>query len=127
MFGLPIINISQKEDPISYVCPVIKILLNNQKDTFFLGELKELKYMNAYHHYISTKEVLEMLFLKFLFSGPPRLGKTTALRRLMGEIVDLMSAGEADQIHPSTQAVELGSDMIVKTVSSGTAVVTKAE
>ena len=68
-----------------------------------------------------------MLFLKFLFSGPPRLGKTTALRRLIGEIADLMSAGEADRVHASTGAVESGSDVIVKSVSSSTAVVTKAE
>ena len=45
----------------------------------------------------------------------------------MGEIADLMSAGEADRIHASTGAVESGSDMIVKSVSSSTAVVTKAE
>jgi len=83
--------------------------------------------MKAYRHYISTKEVLEMLFLKFLFSGPPRLGKTTARRRLMGEIVDLISAGEANLVHPSTRAVESGSDMIVTTVSSTTAIVTEAE
>ena len=68
-----------------------------------------------------------MIFLKFLFSGPPRLGKTTALRRLVGEIADLMSAGEADRVHASTGAVESGSNMIVKCVSSSTAVVTKAE
>ena len=68
-----------------------------------------------------------MLFLKFLFSGPPRLSKTTALRRLMGEIADLMSAGEADRDHANMGAVELGSSMIVKHVSSSTAVVTKAE
>ena len=68
-----------------------------------------------------------MLFLKFLFSGPPRVGKTTTLRRLMGEIADLMSAGEADRVHASTGAVESGSSMIVKRVSSSTAVVTKAE
>ena len=68
-----------------------------------------------------------MLFLKILFSGPPRFGKTTALRRLKGEIADLLSAGEADRVHASTGAVESGSDMIVKSVSSTTAVVTKAE
>ena len=86
-----------------------------------------MKYRNAYRHFISTNKSLEMLFLKFLFSGPPRIGKTTALRRLMGEIVDLISAGEANRIHPSTGAVESGSDMIVKNVSSSTALVTKAE
>ena len=83
--------------------------------------------MNAYHHFISTKAVLEMLFLKILFSGPPRLGKSTSLRRLMGKIIDLLSAGEADRVHPSTGAVEVKPDMIVKTVSSSTALVTEAE
>ena len=86
-----------------------------------------MKYRNAYRHFISTKKTLEMLFLKFLFSGPPRLGKTTARRRLIGEIVDLISAGEAKKVHPSTGAVESGSNMIVKSVSSGTAVLTKAK
>ena len=94
---------------------------------YVLYSLDELKYRNAYRHFISTKKTLEMLFLKFLFSGPPRLGKSTACRRLMGEIVDLMSAGEADRIYPSTGAIESGSDVIVKSVSSTTAVVTKAE
>ena len=83
--------------------------------------------MDAYHHFVSTKAVLEMLFLKILFSGPPRLGKSTSLRRLMGEIIDLLSAGEAERVHPSTGAVEVKPDMIVKTVSSSTAVVTEAE
>ena len=68
-----------------------------------------------------------MLSLKVLFSGPPRQGKTSARRRLEGEIVDLMSAGEADQIQPSTGAVESGSGMIVKSISSSTAVVSDAE
>ena len=83
--------------------------------------------MDAYRQFINTKKVLEMLFLKILFSGPPRLGKSTSLRRLMGEIVDLLSAGEANRVHPSTGAVEVKPDMIVKIVSSSTAVVTEAE
>ena len=83
--------------------------------------------MDAYHHFVSTKDVLEMLFLKILFSGPPRLGKSTSLRRLMGEIIDLFSAGEAHWVHPSTGAVESKPNMIMKTVSSSTAVVTEAE
>ena len=71
--------------------------------------------------------MLELLFLKVLFSGPPRQGKTSARRRLEGEIVDLMSAGEADLVQPSTGAVESGSGMIVQSVSSSTAVVTEAK
>ena len=68
-----------------------------------------------------------MRFLKFLFSGPPRLGKTTALRRLMGEIIDLLSAGEAKLVHSSTGAVESKRDMIVRTLSITTALVADAE
>ena len=71
--------------------------------------------------------MLELLFLKILFSGPPRQGKTSARRRLEGEIVDLMSAGGGDLVQPSTGAVESGSGMIVQSVSSSTAVVTEAE
>ena len=70
---------------------------------------------------------MDLLFLKFLFLGPPRLGKTTARRRLMGEITDLKSAGEAEQPHPSTGAVESGHSVIVRSLSSTTAVVTQAE
>ena len=67
-----------------------------------------------------------MLFLKFLFVGPPRLGKTTVRRRLLKEIIDLMSAGEVDQSHPSTGTVE-SSDVVVTGVSSTTAVITESE
>ena len=86
-----------------------------------------MKFVDAYRHFINTKDVLELLFLKFLFVGPPRLGKTTARRRLMGEITDLISASEADQAHPSTGAVESGHNMVVRNVSNITAVVTQAE
>ena len=76
---------------------------------------------------MNTKEALEILSLKILFSGPPRLGKTSARRRLEGEIVDLMSAGEADLVQPSTGAVEARPGKVVQSVSSSTAVVTETE
>ena len=79
--------------------------------------------MSAYRHFVSTKATVEMLFLKFLFLGPPRLGKTTALRRLMGEIVDLFTAGELDRYQPSTPAVELGHDMVVQGFTDMAAVI----
>ena len=88
---------------------------------------QEMKYMDAIRHFMSTKDVVNMLYLKILCSGPPRTGKSTFLRRLMGKIIDLLTAGEADQVHPSTKAVESKPDMIVRTVSSSTAVVTEAE
>ena len=45
----------------------------------------------------------------------------------MGEITDLKSAGEAEHPHPSTGAVESGHSVIVRSLSSTTAVVTQAE
>ena len=86
----------------------------------------EARYLEAYHYFISSKESLDLLFLKFLFLGPPRLGKTTACRRLMGEIVDLQTAGEAEKAQPSTGTVDSGS-VIVRSVSNTTAVITQSE
>ena len=97
------------------------------KKQYCLSLLVGVKFTTAYRHFINTKDVLELLFLKILFSGPPRQGKTSARRRLEGEIVDLMSAGEADLVQPSTGAVESGPGIIVQSVSSSTAVVTEAE
>ena len=84
------------------------------------------RYLKAYHHFINTKESLDLLFLKFLLLGPPQLGKTTVLRRLMGEIVDLQTAGEAEKAQPSTGTVE-SLCMIVRSVSNTAAVVTQSE
>ena len=86
-----------------------------------------MKNVDAYQHFINTKDALDLLFLKLLFVGPPRLGKTTARHRLMGEIADLISADEAEQSQPSTGAVESGHSMIVRGLSSTTAVVTQAD
>ena len=94
---------------------------------FLLFLVDDFKFTSAYRHFIKTKDVVKMRFLKFLFSGPPRLGKTTALRRLIGEIIDLLSAEEAKLVHPSTGAVESKRDMIVRILSITTALVADAE
>ena len=51
-----------------------------------------------------------------------RVGKTTALRRLIGEIIDFLSAGEAHLAHPSTGAMDL-KQVIVRTLSAAPAFV----
>ena len=61
-----------------------------------------------------------MWFIKVIFLGAPRLGKTTARRRLGGEIADISSSGEAEQ--PSTGTVESG--VVIRNLSSSTALVT---
>ena len=61
-----------------------------------------------------------MWFIKVIFLGAPRLGKTTARRRLGGEIADISSSGEA--VQPSTGIVESG--VVIRNLSSNTALVT---
>ena len=78
--------------------------------------------MDAYHHILATQESLDMWFIKVIFLGAPRLGKTTARRRLGGEIADISSSGEAAQ--PSTGAVESG--VVIRNLSKNTALVTQS-
>ncbi len=58
--------------------------------------------MDAYKYFINSKDVLDLLYLKLLFLGPPGMGKTTTRRRAVKEIVDLLSAYEEEQVHRST-------------------------
>ncbi len=78
------------------------------------------KYEDAYKHFIVSKEVLELLSLKFMSLGPPRQGKSTTLRRIKKEIIDLLSAKEEEQIHGSTGAVQCCSNMLVQGKSDPT-------
>ena len=99
-----------------FVCKHLVLIHSMLLDYWIV--VSEFQFTSAYRHFVNTKEALEILSLKILFSGPPRIGKTSARRRLEGEIVDLMSAGEADLVQPSTGAVESGSGMIIQGVSS---------
>ncbi len=82
--------------------------------------IDDYKYEEAYKHFIVSKEVLELLSLKLMFLGPPRLGKSTTRRRLTKEIIDLLSAKEEEQIHGSTGTVECCSNMLVQGTSNTT-------
>ena len=84
-----------------------------------------LSYFDAYHKILATRDSLEMLFVKIIFLGPPRLGKTTACRRLTGEIADISSTAEPEQ--PSTGAVESGGNVVVRNISNTTAVMAQSE
>ena len=77
-------------------------------------------YIAAYRQILATRGSLDMYFLKFLFVGAPRLGKTSMRHRLTGEIVDISSAREAEQ--PSTGTVE-SRQVIIRSLSSSTAVI----
>ena len=66
-----------------------------------------------------------MWFIKVILLGAPRLGKTTMRRRLTGEIDDISSSGEGEQ--PSTGIVESGPSIVIRNLSSTTALITESE
>ena len=84
-----------------------------------------LNYLDAYRKILATRDSLEILFVKMIFLGPPRLGKTTARRRLTGEIADISSAAEPEQ--PSTGAVESGGNVVMRNISNTTALMMPSE
>ncbi len=92
---------------------------------YYLLTLDVYKYEDAYKHFIVSKEVLELLSLKCMALGPPRQGKSTTLRRIKEEIIDLLSAHEVDQIHGSTGTVEYSSNMVVLGLSDSTTAIRK--
>ena len=83
------------------------------------------KYMNAYRQILATRDSIDMWFIKVILLGAPRLGKTTVRRRLTGKIDDISSSGEAEQ--PSTGAVETAPSVIIRNLTSSTALVTPSE
>ena len=83
------------------------------------------RYLEAYHQILSTQECIEMWFFKMILLGAPRLGKTTACRRMTGEIDDIDSSGEREQ--PSTGTVESGHSVVIRNLSSTTALITPSE
>ena len=64
-----------------------------------------------------------MQYLKFLFFGPPRTGKSTARRRLVQEIVNLDSLGEPSASTGVTEA----NDVIIKKLTSEPAAISGSQ
>ncbi len=102
------------------VIPIISISFAIFYNSYFILYSIVLKYEDAYKHFIVSKEVLELLSLKFMSLGPPRQGKSTTLRRIKKKIIDLLSAKEDKQIHGSTGAVQCCSNMLVQGKSDPT-------
>lgn len=85
---------------------------------FYTGKLK---YLDAYQQALSTQECVDMWYVKVVLLGAPRLGKTTACRRLSGMITDIKTSGEKEQ--PSTGVVESGNSIIIKSLVEDTSTV----
>ena len=82
--------------------------------------VENVKHYEAYEQALQDGLSLTLRYLKFLFLGPPRSGKTSARRRLIQEITNLSSLG---QLSKSTGVVETNDVIIKKFVCESTAIV----
>ena len=126
--------------PECFISTTVSSMVKSPFNKINIG-LRSNEYLDAYHRILATQECLEMWFLKVILLGAPRLGKTTMRRRLTGEIDDISSSsteivesGEIDGIdsserkkHPSTGIFESGPSIVIRNLSSTTALITESE
>ena len=82
--------------------------------------VENLKHYEAYEQALQDGISLTLRYLKFLFLGPPRSGKSSARRRLVQEIINLSSLGQPSK---STGVAETSDVIIKKLVCESTAIV----
>ena len=87
--------------------------------TYAYVGVENFKHYEAYEAALQGGLHLTLRYLKFLFFGPPRSGKSSARRRLLKDIINLHSLGETSI---STGVAET-SDVIIKKLSSEAAAV----
>ena len=81
------------------------------------------QHYEAYESALKGGLALTMQYLKFLFFGPPRTGKSTARRRLVQEIVNLSSHGEPS----ASTGVAEANDVIIKKLTSEPAAISRSQ
>ena len=86
--------------------------------------MESMKRYEAYEQALQGEERLTMTYLKFIFFGLPRSGKSSTRRRLVHEIVNLRSLGGVSK---STGVAESSDVIIKKLTSSPAAIVTSEE
>ena len=85
--------------------------------------MENFKHYEAYRQALEGGLELTLRYLKFLFFGPPRSGKSTTRRRLIGEIINLHQLGG-----PSiSTGVAEANDVIIKKLTSEPAAITGSQ
>ena len=85
--------------------------------------VEDQQHYEAYESALKGGLALTMQYLKFLFFGPPRTGKSTARRRLVQEIVNLNSLGEPS----ASTGVAEANDVIIKKLTSEPAAISGSQ
>ena len=91
--------------------------------TKFPAGIEDQQHYEAYESALKGGLALTMQYLKFLFFGPPRTGKSTARRRLVQEIVNLDSLGEPS----ASTGVSEANDVIIKKLTSEPAAISGSQ
>ena len=90
----------------------------------FIG-IESAKHYEAYEKALRDGLKLTILYLKFLFFGPPRSGKSSMRRRLVQEILNLLTLGQKSA---STGIAEAHDVMVkMKKLTSETALIASSE
>ena len=85
--------------------------------------VQDQQHYEAYESALKGGLPLTMQYLKFLFFGPPRTGKSTARRRLVQEIVNLDSLGKPS----ASTGVAEANDVIIKKLTSEPAAISGSQ
>ena len=91
--------------------------------TLLPAGVQDQQHYEAYESALMGGLPLTMQYLKFLFFGPPRTGKSTARRRLVQEIVNLDSLGEPS----ASTGVAEANDVIIKKLTSEPAAISGSQ
>ena len=91
--------------------------------TLMSAGVEDQQHYEAYESALKGGLALTMQYLKFLFFGPPRTGKSTARRRLVQEIVNLDSLGEPS----ASTGVAEANDVIIKKLTSEPAAISGSQ
>ena len=85
--------------------------------------MESIKHYEAYESALKKGDNVTLRYLKFLFFGPPRSGKSTTKRRLLKEIINLNIDGE---LSVSTGVAETN-EIIIKKITSEPVAITSSK
>ena len=91
--------------------------------TLLSAGVEDQQHYEAYESALKGGLPLTMQYLKFLFFGPPRTGKSTARRRLVQEIDNLNSLGKPS----ASTGVAEANDVIIKKLTSEPAAISGSQ
>ena len=83
-----------------------------------------MRHLEAYHRMLEEKHSLKLKTMKRILWGVPRVGKTSFMRRITGEFADLSERGLEE---PSTGATDAPRNVVIRKVSTTTALVSGSE